>query len=89
MENGQMEVFKGSELSLDELQAVTGGSTTGAALALGGTLLGIGAAAVGGIVGGGVIVGVAAVLGMGAAAFGGLSYAYDAYSSAGGSGNSF
>lgn len=84
MERSHMEVFKGSELSLDELQAVTGGRgsrRTGAGLALGYALGGIAVGvAVGGVVG---------MLGIGVAALGGLSYAYDAYSSYGYGGDSF
>ncbi len=73
MENINTETLNMYQLNEDELQVVTGGNTTGAAMALGGTLILIGAGvAAGGVVGVMVITG-AAILGLG--------YAYDSYSS--------
>ena len=79
MENSQKEVFKDSELSLDELQAVIGGNRTGASLALTGTLIGVAAGVLTGGIGG--------VLAIAGSAYLGLGYAYDAYSSSAGGGS--
>lgn len=68
------------EMTIEEIESVSGGTTVGAALTLGVTVVAVGAAAAGAVVAGGVAAGVIGVVGMGVAAVGGLVYAYDTLS---------